>query len=37
MSLHSFSFLRLGSLFMEKIRVQKNSQSYGFYFNTISV
>jgi hypothetical protein len=36
MSLHSFSFLRVESLFMEKFSKQNKSQSYGFYFNTIS-
>ena len=37
MSLHSFSFLRFESLFMEKFsKRENNGNNYGYYFNTIS-
>ena len=36
MSLHSFSFLKVESFFMERFSKRANRQNYGFYFNTIS-
>ena len=36
MSLHSFSFLKFESFFMERFSKRQRNNNYSFYFNTIS-